>query len=157
MPHADPDVRRAYRREYARELYRADAEHRARHKAHVRESKRKRREQVNAVIDAAKASGCVRCGAEEELDFHHLRDKDFDIGGWVNLGKGVEESIRLVRAEIEKCEVLCKPCHRREHSRGRLPCGTRASYQRGCRCAPCRAAQSEYASESRRRRLVRTG
>ena len=59
---------------------------------------------------------------------------------------------------------LCVPCHikmdadyrerngirMRYPQRYRSPCGTRANYQRGCRCDPCRAAQAAYRLTRRR-------
>lgn len=32
-------------------------------------------------------------------------------------------------------------------------CGTRAQYQQGCRCLPCRAAEATYRAELRRKRV----
>ena len=45
------------------------------------------------------------------LDFHHLKDKEFNIADAIRL----RYSIKRVKKEIEKCEVLCANCHRKLH------------------------------------------
>lgn len=55
---------------------------------------------------------CNRCGYANPvaLQFHHLRDKDFEIGRFSN------KSWDSLLPEIEKCELLCANCHILEHS-----------------------------------------
>lgn len=55
--------------------------------------------------------GCKTCGERNSkcLDFHHLDDKAFTIGGGSVLNK------ELILMEIEKCEVLCRNCHSKSH------------------------------------------
>lgn len=55
---------------------------------------------------------CSRCpeAFHRCLDFHHLADKEFDIGRAVKLGM----SIKRIAKEIEKCILLCANCHRKE-------------------------------------------
>ena len=69
---------------------------------------------LRALIDAAKANGCEKCPEKHIacLDFHH-RDpatKSFNIG--VSLGK---VSLRKLKAEIAKCNIICSNCHRKLH------------------------------------------
>lgn len=63
---------------------------------------------------AKEACGCVRCGEKDAvaLDFHHLRDKSFGLGGHSSCKRSLEE----VKAEIAKCVVLCSNCHRKLHA-----------------------------------------
>lgn len=52
------------------------------------------------------------CGEKDVacLDFHHLRDKEFNIANEIkNL------SIDNLKKEIDKCIVLCANCHRKLH------------------------------------------
>lgn len=58
---------------------------------------------------------CNRCSEDHPacLDYHHLDPSEKDIAlaqafhdGW---------SIERMQKEIEKCEVLCSNCHRKEH------------------------------------------
>lgn len=51
---------------------------------------------------------CNQCGDSRKvvLEFHHLRDKEF------NIADGIRKSINKIKKEIEKCEILCANCHR---------------------------------------------
>ena len=51
---------------------------------------------------------CNHCGDGRKvvLEFHHLRDKNF------NLADATKKSIGTIIREIEKCEILCANCHR---------------------------------------------
>lgn len=57
---------------------------------------------------------CSRCGYNRcmfALEFHHRngkKDKEFSISGNSNL------SLKRIKKEIEKCELLCANCHREE-------------------------------------------
>ena len=66
------------------------------------------------IIAYLRAHPCVDCGERDivVLDFDHLdpKAKSFNIGTYVAQGRG---SIELVKAEIEKCDVVCANCHRR--------------------------------------------
>jgi hypothetical protein len=57
---------------------------------------------------------CVDCGEDDPvvLEFDHLRDKEFSIG------KGMRDRPwKRVLAEMDKCEVVCANCHRRQTNR----------------------------------------
>lgn len=59
--------------------------------------------------------GCSVCGYKtvaEGLDFDHLKDKKFNIGGQVKTNK------ERVLDEIKKCQILCGTCH---HIKTRAP------------------------------------
>lgn len=60
--------------------------------------------------------GCIRCGESAPgcLDFHH-RDPDDKLRA-VNELVLFGYSKNVIRAEIEKCELLCANCHSREHT-----------------------------------------
>ena len=62
--------------------------------------------------------GCLKCGYKEHpsaLDFHHIDEskKEFNIGHMIRQAF----SIKKIKTEIDKCDVLCANCHRIEHSR----------------------------------------
>ena len=63
-------------------------------------------------------TGCVDCGYNDlssKLDFDHVRgEKSFTIGG------NVSHSLPVLVAEVEKCEVRCRPCHAARHAASRL-------------------------------------
>lgn len=49
----------------------------------------------------------------------------------------------------------CPECVQRWREERRMPCGTKAAYRRGCRCAACRKANAEHCKTHRRRRRLR--
>ena len=72
---------------------------------------------VQAKYRALKASlSCLKCGATESLDFHH-RDPATKV---MRVSRIAHRSLSwvAVQREIEKCDVLCKACHRESHSTG---------------------------------------
>jgi 5-methylcytosine-specific restriction endonuclease McrA len=77
---------------------------------------RKRRKIVRFKALTYKGGRCQRCGYDrcmEALEFHHLTStkKDFGISS-----KGYTRSWDKIRAELEKCLLLCANCHREVHS-----------------------------------------
>jgi hypothetical protein len=67
------------------------------------------------ILETLRASACADCGERdlEVLEFDHLRDKEANVAALV----GSRYRLDRVRAEIEKCEVVCANCHR--HRTGR--------------------------------------
>lgn len=65
---------------------------------------------------AYKGGRCERCGYNRyvgALDFHH-RDpatKSFSLSA----SKMTRRSLEVIRAELDKCDLLCANCHREEH------------------------------------------
>jgi hypothetical protein len=79
---------------------------------------------------------CVRCGSTEELQFDHIRreDKSFNISTKMTL------SDPEVRAELDKCQLLCKDCHQRKtgaEMEGFTHGTLYAWMKKGCRCEVC--------------------
>ena len=74
------------------------------------------REKATRFIDSLKRDGkCQRCGFKKAaaLDFHHVWDeKDYSISEMRRNGMDLDK----IRAEIDKCILLCANCHRLEHS-----------------------------------------
>lgn len=71
--------------------------------------KKHRDKRTQFLIDLRKEKGgkCFKCGYSEEvriLQFHHLRDKLFEVSQRTR-------SIEAIRAEAEKCVLLCPNCH----------------------------------------------
>lgn len=121
---------RACRAEYGRAHYSKNREaYKARAAAHKRRALQERMEILLAYF---KANPCVDCGETDPvvLEFDHLRDKRFTIGGQLAYHKWE----RLLE-EIAKCDVVCANCHRRRTAR---------------RQASVRAIMSGLSSSSRR-------
>lgn len=89
-----------------------------------RDKKKRYRERLKAkkskIIEEAKSVPCADCQQDfppEKLEFDHLRDKLFNIGSCRSMR---QITVGKLLAEIEKCEVVCGPCHTlRERARGR--------------------------------------
>jgi 5-methylcytosine-specific restriction endonuclease McrA len=94
---------------------------------------------------------CVKCGSQQELHFDHIdpKTKLFTIGKNYNL------KWEVLQAELDKCQLLCKICHKkktdREESSGghnkweKVKHGTLWAYTGyKCRCDLCVAAKSKY-------------
>lgn len=66
-------------------------------------------------------SGCQKCGYNEcnsSLDFHHLNtnEKDFMIGEIYITYNSISDLTDKLLDELNKCVVLCKNCHKLEHT-----------------------------------------
>lgn len=65
---------------------------------------------------AYKGGRCCRCGYDRHyaaLQFHHLDPRQKDVS-WAKLRL---RSWTKIRAELDKCELLCANCHAVEHAR----------------------------------------
>ena len=79
----------------------------------------KTRERLRVLSDKLKTYKkdikCERCGEDHPscMDFHHKdpSEKEVIISKAVHKGWGWEK----IKKEIDKCEVLCSNCHRKEH------------------------------------------
>lgn len=76
----------------------------------------RRRDQLKIKAVEYMGGGCALCGYNKcigALEFHHKnpREKDFGIGS-----KGYTRSWEKVKAELDKCIMLCANCHREVHA-----------------------------------------
>ena len=75
----------------------------------------KRRAIQKMLIDY-KGGKCERCGYDKcmrALEFHHLNPNEKDFG----LSRCLTKSIPALKAEVDKCILLCSNCHAEEHQR----------------------------------------
>lgn len=80
----------------------------------IKEGQERRRIETQAFLDDVFLKyPCQLCGEKDGdvLEFHHVRDKQYEVGEMKYRGYLIER----VRAEINKCVVLCRNCHRRVH------------------------------------------
>ena len=88
-----------------------------RHREHNTQRSLDRRDRLRAAVYEYKRDHCecTRCGESNPacLEFHHREpeDKERTVSELITYGNSLE----TVREEIEKCDVLCANCHRREH------------------------------------------
>jgi hypothetical protein len=83
-----------------------------------REQKRKQRKERRArkrgwLDDYKSSRSCEMCSEDEPvcLDFHHIKDKKYNVGRMPNMDKPISE----IEDEIDKCVLLCANCHRKVH------------------------------------------
>lgn len=67
------------------------------------------------ILNYLRSKKCTDCPENDPivLDFDHLKDKKYDICRIVGLGY----SVKTIKLELEKCEVVCSNCHRRRTAR----------------------------------------
>ncbi len=61
------------------------------------------------MVDAIRATGCVDCGYDENIDaiqFDHVRGKKK-----TNVARLIGHGLPTLLAEIAKCDVVCASCH----------------------------------------------
>lgn len=95
---------------------------------------------------------CIECGSTTALEIDHI-DSGLKIShriwGWCDSRR---------RAELEKCQVLCRTCHIKKTwtvDRDRAKCGSTAQYGHGCRCQDCVTAKSQSDKVFRDRKRLR--
>lgn len=106
------DANKEHVKEYKNNWYKDNNE---KHKRDVKERRRRTKEWLR---NYKSKLSCIKCGENHPacLDFHHIdpTQKDSQITNAISRGWSME---RLIK-EIEKCEVLCANCHRKEHYEG---------------------------------------
>jgi 5-methylcytosine-specific restriction endonuclease McrA len=79
---------------------------------------------------------CRHCGSWDDLEVDHIDPTEKEIES-NTLWRG---AAARRAAELAKCQVLCKICHRMKHA---SPHGSLGRYKRlGCRCDLCRGASA---------------
>lgn len=95
-------------------------------------------------------SKCSKCGSCNDLHIHHKDPSEKSF----TLAKGSSYSKQRWDNEVDKCKLLCEPCHITEHN-SKAPCGTPQRYWRGCRCDLCKTANAKHNKEYKRLRALR--
>jgi hypothetical protein len=90
---------------------------------------------------------CKCCGSWKRLEVDHVdpaQKVTHTVWSWSEAGRA---------EELAKCQVLCHDCHVKKTTVDRggpwKHGGTRAGYDMGCRCTPCRAAKTAAMNEWR--------
>lgn len=108
MPYKDPAQQKAYNKRYLKQHYKDN-------KQYYIDKKNARHQDIRNFITSLKTK-CTRCNENHPaaLDFHH-RDrtqKDLCVSDIVTFGW----SKARIKSEIDKCDILCANCHRKEHN-----------------------------------------
>lgn len=99
------------KREIDKELYTSNHSDR---KRKIRNRQNKVQTNLKELLtDIKKKSKCTICGESRwwVLDFHHIRDKRFEVSSLARRGCSLE----TFKEEIDKCIVVCANCHRDLH------------------------------------------
>ncbi len=84
---------------------------------------------------------CKECGSSESLEVDHIDPKTKEFNP-----KNIWSRTKKIRdLELEKCQVLCKKCHRRKSNieLSTAPKHGLTAYYNGCKCDICRAANAQ--------------
>lgn len=85
---------------------------------------------------------CSNCGSTEKLEFHHLNPETKTQ----NIPYMATFKLETFLKEVDKCQLLCKPCHckipRRTEPHGKGKAG-----KRGCYCDACLKLRNAYQRE----------
>ena len=120
--------------------------------AYHREYYHSRRAKLIAYLGDA----CAHCGSRERLEFDHVDpgEKSFDISSNLTI------SSADVRAELDKCQLLCNPCHRRKTAAENAGWTHGTIYgwmKKKCGCVECSAAKRAYYDKRNAARRVKGG
>lgn len=89
---------------------------------------------------------CARCSSQDDLEFDHIdpATKIREVSACTNW------SLKRFLSEVDKCQLLCGPCHREKteaNGEGGTPSvehGGGLSGKKNCPCALCRARRRSY-------------
>lgn len=83
---------------------------------YIKQAVAKRRRKIKAMAVEYKGGACMLCGYNKcasALDFHHIDESSKKFG----LGlSGLTRSWVRVKAEVDKCIIVCANCHRELHA-----------------------------------------
>ena len=111
MPYKNKEDRlaraRAYHQENKAEKNAYHREYAKKNRESINESIRELKEKKKAALVEHLGGKCVGCGTDKNLQFDHIdrTTKSFTIGK--NMGYTLEK----LKAEADKCQLLCKECH----------------------------------------------
>ena len=79
-------------------------------KDQINKGVRKRLQENKQLILDAKSRPCADCGISYPtwiMQFDHLKDKKYHVSQMLSS----QYSIKTIKAEVEKCEIVCANCH----------------------------------------------
>jgi len=118
--------------------------------AYMREYQMRRYHTRRAMFIFEMGGKCAVCASTEGLEFDHIdpKLKSFNVGDRLS-----NRSEEVIRAELEKCQLLCTPCHKSKSRAGAsFGHGGGKTGMRNCRCELCAPLKNAYMRELKRRR-----
>lgn len=86
----------------------------AEYNEYMRNYMNRRYEKRRAAAITACGGKCARCEGTDDLEFHHI-DPTTKV---TTIARASSFSEERWQAELAKCELLCQPCHKKEHRSG---------------------------------------
>ncbi len=105
MPYKDSNDRRSYRRKWYKNNKQSE-------KAHVKKRKLEIRKWFEEYKNTLKCFLCLE-SHPAAIDFHHKEGEKKEKGIAQMVGYGY--SIKKIKKEIHKCQIVCSNCHRKIH------------------------------------------
>lgn len=105
MPYKDPEERKFYRRKWYKNNRQSE-------KQHVKKRKLRIRRWFEEYKDTLKCNLCSE-SHPAVIDFHHKKGEEKERGIAQMVGYGY--SIKKIKKEISKCQIICSNCHRKIH------------------------------------------
>jgi hypothetical protein len=87
----------------------------------------KQRIAITVFLTEAKSAPCTDCGVSYPpyvMDFDHLSDKKGNVSEFRGLGW----SLKRVKQEVAKCELVCSNCHRERTHQRRAAVGSNPTF-----------------------------
>lgn len=95
-------------KEHCKDYYNKNKEHHL--KVIGERNKIARQRNKDFILQYIKGKSCIDCGTKDTrvFEFDHLGDKIKDVSVLVSGGY----SVKKIKQELEKCEIVCANCHR---------------------------------------------
>ncbi len=87
-------------------------ERRAKARARAREFHIEYKEKLDYIVNIYMGGRCEVTGSEADLDIHHIEPSTKEF----NVGRPTARSLDTLKAEADKCVLLCKPIHVMVHT-----------------------------------------
>lgn len=105
---------------------------------YIRDYQRERARERVALARERLGGVCVKCGADENLEFDHI-DPSTKVH---HVSEAANWALERFLSEVDKCQLLCKPCHI-EKTRQEVSKHSPWSRNR-CYCQECKDVRSAY-------------
>src|SRR3989344_9205527 len=105
MPYKDPEERRSYRRKWYKNNKQSE-------KLHIKKRKLRIRRWFEEYKNTLKYILCSE-SHPAVIDFHHKKWEEKERGIAQMVGYGY--SIKKIKKDINKCQIVCSNCHRKIH------------------------------------------
>lgn len=121
-----------------------------------KELQRQRRSDRRLMAIELLGGKCTQCGSVDKLEFDHIKKDRDGLTGLVS--QLFSCSVDKLLNELEKCQLLCKPCHVEKSTKERgfikSTHGMLSMYvNKKCRCEDCRSALAHYMRQYKKQGL----